>query len=334
MVCGRASTISGYSDLLTAHPGNRSRVLICCGDNFSAKQNKTYARGNTVMRATFTACAGLVVATFLAIAPVLPAQAQAKVPGVAFTGGDGSYDRAVKDGIILGIGIDPPYSYFDQTTQKNDGMDVRIFEEVTKRLGITKVQWQLVPFDALIPGLISKRWDVVAENIHENEKRLAVISFTSPAYWYGSSFAVQKGNPLNIHTYAQLAGHTVGSLRGDMNNSILASRKEIKELKLYTTDESMFADLASGRVDVVINDEIKIANFIKAHPAVSMEKATGYEPQQWELGYARYGVRKDEVDLNWAISRAIDEMRADGTVGKIISDYGFGLNNLWNFPMR
>jgi polar amino acid transport system substrate-binding protein len=268
------------------------------------------------------------------IAPMSPAQAQTKVPGVDFSGGDGSYKRAVKDGIVLGIGIDPPYSYLNETTKKNDGMDVRVFEEITRRLGITKVEWQLVPFDALIPGLVSKRWDVVAENIHENEKRLAVISFTSPAYWYGSCFAVQKGNPLNIHTYEQLDGHTVGSIRGDLNNDELKKRPGIKEVKLYTTDEAMFADLSSGRVDVVVNDEIKIAGFIKNHPGINMEKATGYVPQEWESGYARYGVRKEDVDLNWAISRAIDEMRADGTLGKIISDYGLGVGNLWNFPVN
>jgi polar amino acid transport system substrate-binding protein len=286
------------------------------------------------MRATFIACISLAIASVLSLAPVSPVHAQASIQGVTFTGGDGSYVRAVEDGIVLGIGIDPPYSHFDESTQKYDGMDVRIFEEVMRRLGITTVEWQLVPFDALVPGLVSKRWDVVAENIHENEKRLAVISFTSPAYWYGSGFAVQKGNPLNIHRYADLEGHIVGSIRGDLNNDILASRSDIKELKLYTSNDSMFADLAEGRIDVVINDEIKIAGFIEDHPGINMEKASGYEPQPWELGYARYGVRKEDVDLNWAISRAVDEMRADGTLGSIISDYGLGVSNLWNFPVN
>ncbi len=286
------------------------------------------------MREIIHACAGLAIAAFVAIAPLSPAQAEGSLKALAFTGGDGSYARAVKDGIVLGIGIDPPYSFFDSNIKKNDGIDVRIFEEITKRLGITKVQWELVPFDALVPGLVSKRWNVIAENIHENEKRLAVLSFTGPAYWYGSAFAVQKGNPKKIHKYADLTGHIVGSIRGDLNNDKLASRPGLKELKLYTTNEAMFADLAEGRVDVIVNDEIKIVNFVKDHPGINMEKATGYEPQEWELGYARYGVRKTDVDLNAAISRAIAEMRADGTIGKIISAYGLGLPNLWNFPVN
>ena len=188
------------------------------------------------------------------------------LPGVSFNGGDGSYKRAVADGFTLGISNDPPYTYRDESTQKYDGIDVRIFQEVAKRLGIAKVNWEIVQFDALIPGLVAKRWDVVVDNLHENPKRLAVVAFTSPAYWYGSALAVQKGNPQNIHTWDDLAGHTVGTVRGSFNQGLLEKRKDLKELKLYTSNEAEFADLIAGRVDVIMEDDIKIGQFMKNHP--------------------------------------------------------------------
>ena len=64
-----------------------------------------------------------------------------------------------------------------------------------------------------------------------------------------------------------------------------------------------------------------------------MELASGYTPQPDEYGYARYGIRKDDVDLNLAMSRALAEIRADGTLSKIVKDYGFTDRNLWYFPM-
>ena len=136
------------------------------------------------------------------------------LPGVSFNGGDGSYKRVVEGGITLGISNDPPYTFQDTSTQEYDGIDVRIFKEISKRLGIEKIKWEIVQFDALIPGIGAKRWDVVVDNLHENPKRLAVVAFTSPAYWYGSALAVNKGNPKNIHTFADMAGHTVGTVRG------------------------------------------------------------------------------------------------------------------------
>jgi ABC-type amino acid transport substrate-binding protein len=256
------------------------------------------------------------------------------VPGVSFNGGDGSYKRAVADGITLGISNDPPYTYQDESTKNYDGIDVRIFQEIAKRLGISKLNWEIVQFDALIPGLVAKRWDVVVDNLHENPKRLAVVAFTSPAYWYGSALAVQKGNPKNIHTSQDMAGHTVGTVRGSFNQGLLEKRTDLKELKLYTSNEAEFADLIAGRVDVVMEDDIKIGQFLKHHPEAAMELATGYSVSPVEYGYARYALRKEDVDLNHAVSRALDEIRGDGTLSKIISEYGLTNRNLWYYPVN
>jgi polar amino acid transport system substrate-binding protein len=75
--------------------------------------------------------------------------------------GDGSYKRAVEEGITMGIGNDPPFTFQDDQTKEPDGIDVRIMKEAVSRIGIKNVKWELVPFDALIPGLIADRWDVV-----------------------------------------------------------------------------------------------------------------------------------------------------------------------------
>ena len=284
------------------------------------------------VRATLFALA----AALLVAATSLPVTAG--VGGIAgissFTGGDGSFKRVLREGIVIGIANDYPFTYQDEKTKEFDGLDVRIFREITKLLGIEKVSWQIVQFDAMIPGLISKRWDVAADNIHENPKRLAVIDFTSPAYWYGSSLAVHKGNPKNIHTAADLAGKTVGVVRGSFNHNFLEKRKDLKELKLYTTNEAEFADLVAGRIDVTMEDDIKVGLFIKNHPGVPVEFATGYSPSLEEYGYARYGIRKDDIDLNHAVSRAIDELRGmrDG-IPKILVEGGLSLRNMGYWPV-
>jgi ABC-type amino acid transport substrate-binding protein len=256
------------------------------------------------------------------------------VPGVSFNGGDGSYKRVLENGITLGISNDPPYTFQDNASKQYDGIDVRIFTEICKRLGISKITWQIVQFDALIPGIVAKRWDVVVDNLHENPKRLAVVAFTSPAYWYGSALAVNKGNPKNIHKSEDMKGHSVGTVRGSFNQGLLEKRKDIGELKLYTSNEAEFSDLIAGRVDVVMEDDIKIGQFMKAHPDAAMEFATGYEVTPEEYGYARYALSKDDVDLNHAVSRALDEIRADGTLSKIIAEYGLTDRNLWYFPVK
>jgi ABC-type amino acid transport substrate-binding protein len=244
------------------------------------------------------------------------------IPGVSFVGGDGSYTRAVKDGITLGIVPDFPWTYQDEKTKEYKGLDVDMLKEATRRLGIKKINWEIMPFDSLIAALQAKRIDVIVDNIHENEGRLKVIDFTSPAYWYGAAVAVQKGNPKKITTWEQLAGKTVGTYRGTFYQPIMEGRKDLKELKLFTTSDVEFADLAAGRVDAIVDDDIKMLQFIKAHPGINMEMSPVAMPIDLQLGYARYALRKSDVDLNHALSRAIDEMRADGTVGKFLVQTG------------
>jgi ABC-type amino acid transport substrate-binding protein len=45
-------------------------------------------------------------------------------------------------------------------------------------------------------------------------------------------------------------------------------------------------------------------------------------------------VRKNDVDLNHAVSRVLDEMRADGTLASILKQFGYSDRNLWYFPVK
>ena len=277
------------------------------------------ARGILVALLTITVLVGL---AWVSRAGVDEYGTTGPILGVSFTGGDGSYNRAVKDGITLGIVPDFPWTYQDEKTKEYAGLDVDMFREITRRLGIKKVTWEIMPFDSLIAALQAKRIDVIVDNIHENEGRLKVIDFTSPAYWYGAAVSVQKGNPKKITTWGDFAGKTVGTYRGTFYQPIMEARKDLKELKLYTTSDVEFADLAAGRVDAIVDDDIKMIQFVKAHPGINMELSSVSMPIELQLGYARYALRKTDVDLNHALSRAIDEMRADGTVGKFLAKTG------------
>ena len=255
------------------------------------------------------------------------------IPGVTFTGGDGSYKRVVRDGIVLGISADFPWSYQDEKTKEYKGIDVEVFREVARRLGIARVSYNTMPFDSLIPALLARRIDVIADNIHENPKRLAVIDFTGPAYFYGAGIATQRGNPKKISSWDSLPGKRLGVGRGTQAQAIAEEIRGVKELKLYSSADTEYADLVYGRLDAVLDDATKIAMFVKRHPGINMELSSVVVPPSLQPGYARYGIRKDDVDLNNAVSRAIEEMRADGTIMNIIARGGLPARNLFNFSI-
>ena len=83
------------------------------------------ARGIMVALLTITVFVGLV---WVSRAGVDEYGSTGPILGVSFTGGDGSYTRAVKDGITLGIVPDFPWTYQDGRweIQGSQGQTLRV----------------------------------------------------------------------------------------------------------------------------------------------------------------------------------------------------------------
>lgn len=294
----------------------------------------SYGRRDLGLLAVTLAAAGTAVPLIRArAAPFSEYGESGEIPGVSFTGGDGSYKRAVQHGVTLGICPDFPWTYEDNKTKHPAGLDVAIFEEVTHRLGIKKIEYAMMPIASIIPALLSKRIDVDVDNLHENPERLKVVDFTSPAYYYGGVIAVQKGNPKHITSWEDLAGKTVGAYGGSFYDFALRKRTDLKKLEPYTTSAIELTDLAAGRIDAIVDDEPKVREYINQHPNANMQATDIVLPASLNFGYARYCVRKSDVDLNWAISRAIDEMRADGTIAKLLPTAYLTSRDMFNYTL-
>src|SRR5215469_18521679 len=89
-------------------------------------------------------------------APVLAQQAE-YTPDVASCG-DPSYENAVKNGITLGSNDNPPEFYQD-ANKEPAGIDWEINKAVLDLLGIKKINVVWMPWESVIPSLVSKRID-------------------------------------------------------------------------------------------------------------------------------------------------------------------------------
>jgi len=243
---------------------------------------------------------------------------------------DSSYADAVKNGITLGIYSAPPYEYINKQTNSPAGLDWDINMAVLKYIGIKKYTTVTLPWDGMIPALDSHRIDVITGNIHETPERLGNMAFTSPAWWYGSTLIVQKSNPAHITSWKDLTrpGVTVGVVNGSESQTYLDGihAKTVP----YEDANSEFTSLEGGRESVVVDDSPKAAAFIQANPGsnLTMINASDMPPAQLLANYARYGVRKSDCTLNYAYSRALDELRAHGVIRNLLKKYGL-TNNMF-----
>lgn len=251
---------------------------------------------------------------------------------------DASLDRALKEGVTLGIGPTPPYGWMDPGTKEIKGIDAEINRAVLAYLGIKVKNYEVMPFAQLVPALQSGRIDVIANNIHVTPARLDAVAFTGPAWWYGPAIIVQKGNPHNIRSFDDLKGKDAGAMLGTAGDEYLRNIGA-KVVPFKTTPEHFIA-LSQGRVVAVMEDDVKFAWYKKQNPNVELEIVQGIdlpEKQMYSTGYGynRYALRKDDCSLRAAYSQSLAEIRGNGQLYGILKSYGLsGSKGLLYFNMN
>jgi polar amino acid transport system substrate-binding protein len=250
--------------------------------------------------------------------------------------GDPSYEKAKRDGITLGISPSPPYTSLEPGTGKASGLDVEINEAALNWMGVSKIRYEVAPFGQLIPAMLSKRIDAVAANIHITPDRLKVVSFTGPAWWYGPAIVTQKGNPEKLTAFDLLKGKKIGAIAGSAADEYL--RKIGADVVPFQTDAEEFAAISTGRVPAIVEDDVKVLEFLGANKSTPIEIVSNVRvPDElifkYGYGYARYALRKEDCSLRAAYSQALAEVRGNGTVSAILKKYGLSNRNLFFFPL-
>ena len=277
----------------------------------------------------------VILALVSAVAHAQPYQFEA-IPSFDHCG-DSSLLDAQKNGITLGISPSPPYSSIDPQTSKAGGIDVEINEAVLGWLRITKIHYVVAPFGQLIPALLAHRIDVIATNIHYTPDRIKVISFSGPAWWYGPAIVVPKGNPDHITSFAMLNGRKVGAVTGTAQDEYL--RHIGATVVPFTNQDEEFSAVTSGRVRMLLEDQILSVDFIKANPNAPIEIAPDVVVPteliyKYGYGYARYALRKADCTLRAGYTAGLAEVRGVGEVSAILKKYGLSNHNLLFFPLQ
>jgi polar amino acid transport system substrate-binding protein len=246
-------------------------------------------------------------------------------------GGDDSLTKIQKKGVIVvGTSNDWPYSFLDPKANNAwSGLDADILTFVCKMLKIPKIDVQTVTFDGLVPGTLGGRFDLVGDSIHYTKARSKVVNFCFPTYYYAEALVVPKGNPLKLHSLADIKGHTAGTLLGTNYAEWLQGIPGVT-MQGYKDWQQMMPELALGRLDSVLYDQPVVAAQMKDHPEWQVEIVEDYEPRTFKnpAGYSSYAFRPGDIQLVTAISAAIAWMEYNQEMKKILSKWGLtGYNN-------
>jgi polar amino acid transport system substrate-binding protein len=237
--------------------------------------------------------------------------------GMGFCG-DGTLEKIKKAGLLtFGAETGMPWIQMDEKSGKLMGFDAEFMIEIGKRLGV-EVKMVETNWDALIPALKQKRFDVIMNGMYITEKRLEVIDFGGPVYCYGEAIAIKKGDT-TINKFDDLKNRKVGVLKASAYVDWLKSIGDV-EIVLYETNNLALMDLNNGRLDAAVLDGPMASWAIKKDPKQNSQLIPNYVPR--ELGRIGVGIRKEDKDLKEAIDKISKDMMQDGTYERILSNYG------------
>ncbi|MBV8649835.1 MAG: ABC transporter substrate-binding protein [Alphaproteobacteria bacterium] len=261
-------------------------------------------------RATLAAVAAL-AATLLAAGSAIAAGTIAPPPDIAKAGSI----------VFCSDMTGPPLEFLDEST-KPVGSDIDIGNEIAQRFGV-KAEWKNLPFKGLVPALLAKQCDAVISQLFDKPARRETIGLVD--YMFSSeALLVQAGNPKKIHGLEDLSGMKVAVENGTTEQDLLqeqsdkfkAAGKKPIDIVVFPKDTDALQQLQIGQADVY---------------ATTLETGTYYmtkAPGTFEVAGPPFhqiltgiGIRKDDTALQEAVQKAVDAMKADGTLLKILTKW-------------
>jgi His/Glu/Gln/Arg/opine family amino acid ABC transporter permease subunit len=137
------------------------------------------------------------------------------------------------------------------------GFDVEIAELVAKGLGRTP-QFVQITFTSLDQSANRGDFEIGLSGIEDTPARRASLAATVPYYEFREVLTVRAADKDRFRTLAELRGHRVATLGGTIAYEILLAAERENGLTAISYDDDVhpYSDLANGRVDAVLLDNV------------------------------------------------------------------------------
>ncbi|MGV0849481.1 ABC transporter permease subunit [Mycolicibacterium phlei] len=210
-------------------------------------------------------------------------------------------------------GVYPPYSFHDPAQGGQlAGYDVDVARAVAEKLGV-RVEFVETSWDSIFAALEADRFDIVANEVTITDERKAKYDLSEP-YSIAEGVIVTRADDDSIKSLADLAGKRAA--QSPTSNWATVARDAGAEIVSVDGFAQAISVLNDGRVDAVVNDSLSVLAYQAEHPdaAIRVAGTTGERSEQ------AFAARKDSGLLP-ELNRALDELRADGTLTEISRKY-------------
>jgi polar amino acid transport system substrate-binding protein len=189
------------------------------------------------------------------------------------------------------------------------------------------IKFNMTPttFDALIPGVLAKRFDFAMAEANITPERRKQVDFVSYLN-NGLAILVPKDSDIKSTKLSDLCGLSVGTNRGASPIPLLeaaskeceANGKQAITVKTYNQIAEAILAVKSGRIPVAIGDQQPISYAAKQNATLRLAVGQGFNQTQAGIIFPKGSPMEKPV------ADALNNLIANGTYQKILDKWGVG----------
>ncbi|MER2063622.1 MAG: ectoine/hydroxyectoine ABC transporter substrate-binding protein EhuB, partial [Alkalibacterium sp.] len=231
-------------------------------------------------------------------------------------------DRVQEEGVVtVGFANEQPYAYQNAEGELT-GSSVEIARRIMENLGVTEMEGVLTEFASLIPGLQAERFDMVTAGMFITPDRASAdhIQFANPEYTIGEAIAVEAGNPLELHSYEEIAANeeaVIAVPSGTVEYTYLIE-VGVPEDRIVTVPDmpSALAALQAGRADAITATGPSLQSIIDTAADDSIERVMDFSQPvidgEEAINYGATVFREADQDFIDAFNEELDNLKESG----------------------
>ncbi|WP_432549094.1 substrate-binding periplasmic protein [Kineococcus arenarius] len=200
------------------------------------------------------------------------------------------------------------------------GADGEVLKRVAAALCL-EVEAKVTSPTAVVESVKNGSADLTLGNWYINEERAGLFELSKPVY--ADQMAIIS--PDGVTAISQLEGGTVGTVQGYLWVEDMQAALGAGDVRLYNSEDAVYQDVAAGRIDAGVTT---FGGATQAKETNSGdEQIEVMEPDERiaaSVGTPRTAalIHKGNTGLREAVDAVIDEMHADGSLEKALTDNG------------
>lgn len=230
--------------------------------------------------------------------------------------------NSIKEEGVFTVGTEARFAPFEYIEDGEVvGYSADIMAEIMPELeGVDLIRMDL-PWQGILPGLERSRFDYVVTSVTATPERAERYHLSVPIA--DATMAILKrADEDGIAEPSDIGGKVAGAQAGSAQLKALeelaaeleAAGNPVSDIRTYTGVDEAYADLAAGRVDVVINSLPNLMEAERVRPEVFAVVGTFGEPV-----YFTWAGRRDDdsASLNAFMDEQIRRLNKDGTLTEL-----------------